>query len=225
MYKIKRHILRHVLQSNKLGGVIMTNNNKLKIIIAVLFTFIVILIGMLIYVVYNKLDKNEDSAASSMPVQTTASTTSASASTQQSATESSPAAETLDLNLYVYDADNYEKPKEIKTVTIDKKLYQDDITSAINKVLESTGLKINKATVNKNFIIIDLPKEVSAKFNEGSAGGITRTNILAMTILNLPDIDTMEVTVDGASGVVGDHFSFNGIFIKTPNGYELKQTK
>lgn len=198
----------------------MTNNSKLKILVAVFFCFILILVGMIIYALHEKLNKTVDTSAGAVTTQASVST--AAASSKQSASGSTTVIETMDLKLYFYDADNYDKPKEIRTVTIDKKLYQDDITAAINKVFIGTDLKINKAAINGDTAVIDLPKEVSAKFNEGSAGGITRTNILAMTILNLPGIQKMQVTVDGTAGVAEDHYNFDGTFIKTENGYEFK---
>ena len=67
-------------------------------------------------------------------------------------------------------------------------------------------------------ITIDLPNETVKKFNSGSAGGITHTNILAMTVLNLPGVEQMQVTMDGQAGIESDHFSFNGTFIKPEEG-------
>jgi hypothetical protein len=187
----------------------MTNTKKLVVLMAVLFCFIIVLVGLLIYAktTYNKNGNQVDT--------TTSTTTDVS---QQSVSNSSEVQETIDLKLYFFDADDYDNAKEIRTVTVDKKLYQDDITAAINKVLESTNLSINKASISGNSITVDLPKEVALKFNSGTAGGITYTNILSMTILNLPNIKKMEVTVDGVAGVYADHFDFNGVFTKTKDG-------
>jgi|GEM_PF-2059675 len=206
----------------------MTNAKKLKVLVAVLFCFIIVLVALLIYA-KTTLNKNGDVATD-----TTISTNSSSGQTkpsttevsQQSASGSSEVQETIDLKLYFFDADDYDNANEIRTVTVDKKLYQDDITAAINKVLASTNLSIKKAVINGNSIItVDLPKEVAFKFNIGSAGGITNTNILAMTILNLPNIEKMEVTVDGVVGVVSDHFNFNGTFNRAENGEKYTFTE
>lgn len=178
----------------------MNNKNKLKVLIAVLFCFIIALVVLLIYA-KNTYTPNEN------PVNNTISTNSSSSA--------STVKESIDLKLYFFDADDYENVKEIRTVSIDKKLYQDDISAAINEVLSSTNIKINKAVINGDAITVDLSKEVALKFNSGSAGGITYTNILAMTILNLPNIQKLEVTVDGESEVVADHFNFNGTFNKS----------
>lgn len=124
----------------------------------------------------------------------------------------------MELKLYYYDADDYDKPKEIQGITVDKKLYETDITSAINKVFSSTDIKINKAVLDGKNITIDLPKETVKKFNSGSAGGIIHTSILAMTVLNLPGVEQMQVTMDGEAGIESDHFSFNGTFIKPEEG-------
>lgn len=182
----------------------MTANGKLKILVVVFFCFIVILVGMLIYAISLSKENNASTGAS--------------ATTTQAAATASAKVETMDLKLYYFDADDYEKEKEVRTVTIDKKLYQEDLTGAINKLLEGTDLQIQKAVVDGNSITIDLSKAEAQKFNAGSASGITRTNILAATLVNLPDISEMKVTVDGEKGVAGDHYNFNGVFTKASNG-------
>ena len=196
----------------------MTNNNKLKVLIVVLFFFIIILVALLIYAktVYTKENPADNNISTNSSVgQTDSSTTAAS---QQSVIASSEAEETIDLKLYFFDAEDYDNAKEVRTVAVDKKLYQENITAAINQVLSSTNIKINKAVINGNSIAVDLPKEVALKFNNGSASGITYTNILAMTVLNLPNIEKLEVTVDGVANVVADHFSFNGTFSRAEDG-------
>lgn len=194
----------------------MKSNKLLKLITVVLFCFIIILVLMLIYV-KNIDTKSEKTASNTTIAVIPTDNTAAASSLNQSESSTNEIRETLDLKLYFFDADNYEKEKEIRTVTIDKKLFQDDITTAINQVLASTGLKINKAVIKGTSISVDLPKEVALKFNSGSAGGISNTNILAATILNLPNIDKLEITVDGVTGVIADHFNFNGIFNKAEN--------
>lgn len=191
----------------------MTNKNKLKVLVGILLIFIVILVALLIYA--TTVYKNNDKPVSPTNISQSAAST---ASASQSASEQSEVPESIELKLYFFDADDYDNVKEIRTVTVDKKLFQEDKTSAINKVLESTNLRINNAIINGKAITVDLPKEVALSFNNGSAGGITNTNILAMTILNIPDIEKMEVTVDGVAGVVADHFNFNGTFSKTEDG-------
>lgn len=182
----------------------MNTSKKLKTILGVLFCFMVILVVLLVYVVGQSKEPTESSS--------TASDSSASAS------QTTPVTEKMELKLYYYDADNYDKPKEIRNITIDKKLYDNDLTAAINNVLSSTDIKINKAVLDGKNITIDLPKETVKKFNSGSAGGINHTNILAMTVLNLPGVEQMQVTMDGEAGIESDHFSFNGTFIKPEEG-------
>ena len=201
----------------------MTNKGKLKVLVAVFFCFIIILVALLIYAktVYVNNDNSANTTVSTSS-DTSGSASDASqkgaASSQTGSAEATVGNETIDLKLYYYDADDYDNPKEIRTVAVEKKLFKEDIATAINKVLSSTKLKINKSTVNGKTITVDLPKEIALKFNSGSAAGIINTNILAMTVLNLPDIEKMQVTVDGAADVVSDHFSFNGIFSKADDG-------
>ncbi|ACL76789.1 GerMN domain-containing protein [Ruminiclostridium cellulolyticum] len=197
----------------------MNNSKKLKTIVAVLFCFIVILVALLVYAVGRSKEPSESSSTPSNSSMTASQTTeSQKTASQTTAAKTTSVNETLELKLYYYDADDYEKPKEIRNITLDKKLYETDMTSAINNVLSSTDIKINKAVLDGKKITIDLPKETVKKFNSGSAGGITHTNILAMTVLNLPGVEQMQVTVDGEAGIESDHFSFNGTFIKPEEG-------
>ncbi len=187
----------------------MTNNQKLKGLVAILFILIIVLVGLLIYAttVYKPGVPASDTAAST-----------ASVSEQSAGGNTGAAEENIELELYKYSGEDYDNPKEIVKVTVSKKLYEEDLTAAINKVLETAGLSISKAVLDDDFITVDLKKEVAAKFNIGSAGGITNTNILAMTVLNLPKVEKLEITVEGQHNVEGDHFSFNGIFTKSADG-------
>ncbi len=203
----------------------MNNNKKLRFIALILFIFIIILVGVLVYTttVYDQIKDQPASNTSAATNSGSAVSTSPASSGQTGSESTGQAKETMDLKLYNYDADDYDNPKEIVNVTVDKKLYQEDITAAVNKVFETTGLSIKKAELNDGLVTVDLSRETAAKFNIGSAGGITYTNILAMTILNLPDISKLKVTVEGVPDMESDHFSFNGIFVKSADGnkYEL----
>ncbi len=203
----------------------MNNNKKLRFIALILFVFIIILVGVLVYTttVYDQIKDQPASNTSAATNSGSAASTSPASSGQTGSESTGQAKETMDLKLYNYDADDYDNPKEIVNVTVDKKLYQEDITAAVNKVLETTGLSIKKAELKDGLVTVDLSRETAAKFNIGSAGGITYTNILAMTILNLPDISKLKVTVEGVPDMESDHFSFNGIFVKSADGnkYEL----
>jgi len=200
----------------------MTNNQKLKALAVILFALIVVLVAMLIYAttIYQQ-DKEQASDTTTPAVDTAAEASPSAVHTSESST--AKAEETIQLKLYLYDADDYNNPKEIVNIIVDKNLYEEDIGSAINKVLERTDLRINKAEVNGDLITVDLPEEVAKKFNMGSASGITNTNILVMTVLDLPNINKLQITVDGVPNVEGDHFSFNGTFTKSAEGnkYEL----
>lgn len=213
----------------------MNAAKRLKIIAVVMFCFIVVLVSLLIYVVKVAGDSkasSESSAAATTSVSQNAGSSKAAGTSQSgnssqntdSSKDSGVASgytadtETIDLKLYYYDANDYDNPKEIRTVQINKKQFQEDLTSAINTLLSSTGLTVNSAVLNEKNMKIDIPKDTAKKFNSGSAGGITNTNILAMTVLNLPGIEKLQVTVDGELGVESDHFSFNGTFVKSQDG-------
>jgi cytoskeletal protein RodZ len=212
----------------------MNAAKRLKIIAVVMFCFIVVLVSLLVYVV--KVAGDSKAASENSPADTTSisqSTGSSQASGSQQNGDSAQADDsskgagtdlsadtekTIDLKLYYYDADDYDSPKEIRTVSVDKKQFTEDLASALNTLFSSVGITINKAVINEKNMSIDIPKETAKKFNSGSAGGITNTNILAMTALNLPGVEQLEVTVDGQSGVESDHFSFNGTFTKSQDG-------
>ncbi len=197
----------------------MNNAKKLKAIVAILFCFIIILVILLVYAI-GQSKETSVSPSTASDSSTTASQTiiSPTTATQTTVSQTTPVNETMQLKLYYYDADDYDKPKEIRDITIDKKMFDNDLTSAINSVFSATDIKINKAVLEGKSITIDLPKETVKKFNSGSAGGITHTNILAMTVLNLPGVEQMQVTMDGEVGIESDHFSFNGTFIKPEEG-------
>ena len=204
----------------------MNNNQKLKFITLILFVFIIILAGVLVYTT-KVYDQNKNQPAVNTSAATTsgdAAATSTASSVQNGPDSTGEVGNTIDLKLYNYDADDYDNPKEIVNVTVDKKLYKENIAAAINKVLETTGLSIKNAELKDGLVTVDLSREVAAKFNTGSAGGITYTNILVMTILNMPDISKLKVTVEGVSNTEGDHFSFNGIFVKSADGNKYKLT-
>lgn len=196
----------------------MTNNQKLKVLLGVFFVLIVVLIGMLIYAINIYNDKTDNSISSSASTAAVQSNVSSSTPSSAVTSTSSTTEESLELKLYLFDAMDYESPKEIRSITASKKLFEENPTAVINQLFETTGLNINKAVINGNQITVDLPKDIAAKFNMGSAGGITLTNTLAMTLVNLPGIEKLDVTVDGVTGVIGDHFSFNGVFAKGQEG-------
>lgn len=196
----------------------MTNKKKLQVLVVILFCLILVLVGMLIYA-QNLHSSNDREATAVSPETSAVATDTAATGTSVADTSVTPVVkEKIELKLYIYDAEAYDKPKELRSISIEKELYQKDISAAINQLLDETGIKINKAVVKDSLISIDLPKETVLAFNKGSAGGITNTNILAMTILNLPSVEKLEITVDGMAGVVADHFNFNGTFNKSEDG-------
>lgn len=198
----------------------MSINKKLKILSITLLCFIIVLVGMLVYAkTVLEAANPETSDASDSTVAAVSTNSAESTGAVASVTPGAPSApETIDLKLYIYDADNYDNYKEVRTVAVEKTLYESDVTSAVNQLLSGTELSINKATVDGSLITVDLSRDIALKFNRGSAGGITLTNTLAMTMVNLPGIEKLEITVDGVPGYVGDHFNFNGTFSKAQDG-------
>ncbi len=122
--------------------------------------------------------------------------------------------EKININLYLYGADDYENPYEIKAISVSKKLYENNMTEALNLVFEETEISFKSVELDKetNCLTVDLTQEVVKKFNSGSSNGITLTNELINTILNLPDIKSAVITVDGEKDSYADHYSFEGVF-------------
>lgn len=120
----------------------------------------------------------------------------------------------MTLDLYLFDANDYENPKEIRHISVEKSVFDTDLTKAINTVLEPAGLQISKALLEKasKAITIDISSDTAKSFNAGSAAGRTFTNILAGTVLHIPGVELMTVTVDGKPSVYEDHYSFSGVF-------------
>ena len=124
--------------------------------------------------------------------------------------------EKIDITLYLYGPDDYEKPVEKKVISINKKLYESNLAEALNEVFNETEIRVSSASVDNKTkcITVDMKEEVAMKFNAGSCAGIILTNELLDTLLNLPDVQSAIITVDGQKDYYADHFSFEGVFTK-----------
>ncbi|QHQ60755.1 hypothetical protein Ana3638_08200 [Anaerocolumna sedimenticola] len=124
--------------------------------------------------------------------------------------------EKLDITLYIYGPDDYDNPIEKKIIQVSKVLYETDLPQALNLIFAETDIRFNSAKVDptSKCITVDIPQEVADKFNAGSCAGIILMNELTNTLLNLPDINSAVVTVDGIKDTYADHYSFEGIFTK-----------
>lgn len=122
----------------------------------------------------------------------------------------------LDITLYLYGPDDYENPEEERVIYVSKELYFNNMADALNYVFDETKIRINSAEVDikTKCITVDLPQEVAGKFNAGSCEGAILTNELTDTLLNLPDIESAIITVDGVKDTYADHYSFEGVFKK-----------
>ncbi len=139
--------------------------------------------------------------------------------TAPSPSQSSKTEEKIDITLYVYGPDDYENPIENKVISVSKELYENNMAKALNDVFEETEIRVSSATVDKETkcISVDITEEVALKFNAGSCAGTILTNELIDTLLNLPDIQSAIITVDGQKDYFADHFSFEGVFTKEEN--------
>lgn len=136
----------------------------------------------------------------------------------------SAANENLSLKLYIYDANNYDSPKDKKNFIFSKEDYEKRPTDTLNTMFADTGIKLNKVSISKTDkkLVADLTEDTADKFDKGSSIGITLTNELIMTLLHLPDIEKVEVTVNNTRNLMGNHFNFNGVFTLSNDGkYKL----
>ncbi|WP_105615001.1 DUF4309 domain-containing protein [Vallitalea okinawensis] len=128
------------------------------------------------------------------------------------------------LSFYEFGADDYDNPEDIKVITISEEEYNNNLVKVLNLIFSESGISLNNLTINEDekLVIADLTEAASINFDNGSCGGITRTNVLVMTLLNLPGVEKLKVTVEGVENVYGNHFSFEGIFMLNENGgYDL----
>lgn len=139
-------------------------------------------------------------------------------------TTTSAANENLSLTLYIYDANNYDSPKDKKTFTFSKEDYEKRPTETLNTMFADTGIKLSKVSISKTDkkLVADLTEDTADNFDKGSAIGITLTNQLIMTLLHLPDVEKVQVTVNNTKNLMGNHFNFNGVFTLSNDGkYKL----
>lgn len=122
----------------------------------------------------------------------------------------------IDLTLYLYGPDDYDNPSETKVISVNKSTYENNLVEALNTIFEDTEIVLTSAVVDNKSqrLTVDISEEVCLKFNAGSCGGAILTNELIDTLLNLPNIQSVVVTVDGAKDSIGDHYSFEGVFTK-----------
>lgn len=124
---------------------------------------------------------------------------------------------------YDFGADDYENPVNLKEFSISINKYKNNKAEVLNDIFSQIGITINNITSKENgkYIVVDITKDTVNNFERGSTAGIILTNEFIMTLLNLPDVEKVEVTVDGKSGSEGNHYSFNGIFVKDKDYYKL----
>jgi len=139
--------------------------------------------------------------------------------TMPSTSPSNEAEEKIDLTLFLYGPDDYENPIEKKVITVNKELYENNMAKALNEVFKEIEIRVNSVALDNKTkcITVDISEEVAMKFNVGSCAGILLTNELIDTLLNLPDIQSAIITVDGQKDYYADHFSFEGVFTKEEN--------
>ncbi|HNX57592.1 MAG TPA: hypothetical protein PKK43_00730 [Spirochaetota bacterium] len=103
-------------------------------------------------------------------------------------------------------------------VAVDKEMYEKNIVAVLKQLfINQPGIKIRNAVMDRRNkrITVDIDgTRIDTTFNAGSTAGKELSNALIITMLNLPGINQAIITVDGKKGCWGDHYSFDGIFVR-----------
>ncbi|BCN29737.1 GerMN domain-containing protein [Anaeromicropila herbilytica] len=176
--------------------------------------FITLLILQLTLGCCNQFTSSTESNSLSANLTTSLTTHTAFATNKETKNTHSNTTNFLKITLYLYGPDDYDNPIELKEISISKELYKNHLTKALNKVFKKTKIKISSSKINKKTkcITVDLTQKIADQFNAGSCSGIILTNELIDTLLHLPNIKSVIITVDGKKDCYGDHYSFEGTF-------------
>lgn len=75
------------------------------------------------------------------------------------------------------------------------------------------GIEIKSLYRIQQKIYVDLMPIEAERFNLSSLMGYARTAVLLNTIATLPDVEEIEVLIDGFGGIYGAHFSFDRVIL------------
>ena len=84
----------------------------------------------------------------------------------------------------------------------------------IRLIKEYSGISIDGIWYEGKRLCADLAEEEARSFNMGSATGITRSNVLIATLSTMPDVEEIEILINGQRGCFADHYNFDRIFEK-----------
>lgn len=131
--------------------------------------------------------------------------------------------EKIDLVFYEFNADDYDHPSGERIFTVSKEQIQNEPAEVLNTMFSERGIEFNNVTYipDQKRMVVDITEESLLKFEGGSTIGIILMNELATTVLNFPETDQLEVTVEGRRKESGNHFNFSGIYVMKDGKYEL----
>jgi len=97
-------------------------------------------------------------------------------------------------------------------------------SEVIDQMLEINGIAIDGFEVGtfvihdgeippRNVMIVNLNAEAEQTSLQGSTGASLATEIILRTFASFPNIEAIEILIDGASGRYGDHFDFSDYFL------------
>lgn len=115
--------------------------------------------------------------------------------------------ETIPVKFYVPD-ENYREVKEHKIEDISVANWVDDTIKFMDLY---NGIKIEDIWYEGSKICVDLNLSERFSFDVGSTGGSIRTRELVKTFSSFPNVEGIEVLINGERGCYADHFSFDRI--------------
>jgi hypothetical protein len=123
----------------------------------------------------------------------------------------------LNVRLYKYDVGVNDKPAETELFLFDHKKFESDTLNFLNEIFGEDGLSFSSATVDmkEKCITADISQEVASLLDGGEDVAAALTSEIVVTLLNMPGIEKVVLTIDGKRDCSGPNYNFKGTFIKT----------
>ncbi|MCL2672029.1 MAG: GerMN domain-containing protein [Clostridiales bacterium] len=113
---------------------------------------------------------------------------------------------TIKVEIYYFTQD-----EDYKHETVD--LSKGNLSSDTIKFMQDiNGIQINGIWYENNKICVDLNANEFRKLDAGSYAGIIQTNLLVKTFSSYPNVEEIEILIDGKQGQYGYHFNFDRVF-------------
>lgn len=123
----------------------------------------------------------------------------------------------LNVRLYKYDVGVNDKPAETELFLYDKNKFETDTLNFINEIFNEDGLSFKSVSIDKKekCITADISQEVADLLNGGKDVAAALTSEIVVTLLNMPGIEKVAITIEGKKDCSGPNYNFKGTFVKT----------